>query len=240
VQWAESQVSVGDADVHNVSVVVRDGVRISGRVELVGASPKPVRIPALYIERANGRRSVNLGLTLVTVDPQLQFESQGNIPGKYLLQVPFAPAGWYFKSALLQGRDVSEMPIDLVGADVTGIVVTFTDKPATVLSGTVTTPSGAPDTGAVVLVFPVEPARWVDVGGTPRRFALTSADRHGAFSVTNLPPGEYLVAGIQNAAEVLWRDPAVLASLSGAATKVTLRDSQSAAVNIRSSQIPKR
>ena len=118
VQWAESQVSVGSTDVRNVSVVVRDGVRIGGRVEFVGALPKP-RAPSLYVERANGRRSVNLGLTLVTVDPQLQFESQGNIPGKYLLQAPFAPAGWFFKSAMLQGRDVSEMPIDLVGADVT-------------------------------------------------------------------------------------------------------------------------
>ena len=91
-----------------------------------------------------------------------------------------------------------------------------------------------------MLVFPVESARWVDVGGAPRRFALTSADRHGSFSVTNLPPGDYLVAGIQSTAEVLWRDPAVLASLSPTATKVTLRDSQSATVNIRSSQIPKR
>jgi hypothetical protein len=237
VQWAESPVSVGDEDVRNVSVVVRGGLRVAGRLEFVGATPKPARAPTLFVDRIDGRRSVNSGLSLVEVDTRLQFESQGHRPGKYVLQVPNPPQGWFFRSAMLEGRDVSEVPIELMDADVSGIVVTFADTPSSVVSGTVTNAAGAPDSASVVVVFPSAPGHWVDGGLTPRRFAQSATDRNGVFTVTNLPAGDYMVAALQNPSELLWQDPAMLAKLAQTAAKVIVRDGDSASVSIRSTRV---
>ena len=67
---------------------------------------------------------------------------------------------------------------------------------STTLSGTVTDRSGAPIEDAVVLVFPAEREQWTDYGPAPARIRALNINNIGAFTVTGLPAGDYLVAAL--------------------------------------------
>src|SRR6185436_18710169 len=93
--------------------------------------------------------------------------------GKYLVR-PYERAGWVVESITAGGRDITDRVLDLQ-ADMTSLVVTFTDKLSPV-SGTVRDARGDPSATAVVLAFPIEPQRWTGYGASPRNLksALTA------------------------------------------------------------------
>jgi hypothetical protein len=125
--------------------------------------------------------------------------------------------GWTVESAMYQGRDIADVPIDVSGGDIAGIVVTLTDRPAEIV-GTVRNATGA-DVDASVLVFPTEPALWT---GTlnPRRMRSVRASKTGSYSVKGLPPGSYYVIAVPDEEASDWTDPRSLENLSRAATLV--------------------
>ena len=104
-------------------------------------------------------------------------------PGRYFIRPAASPAGWRLKSAIYDGRDVSETPLDL-RADVNGLVVTLTDQ-LNGIRGVVRLPQGQPDAGAIVIAFPTDIHAWTDFGPSPRR--VRSAWTGGS--------GEYLDRG---------------------------------------------
>jgi hypothetical protein len=80
-------------------------------------------------------------------------------------------------------------PLNLTDRDIRDIVVKFSDKPATTLSGIVASPAdGKTTTPPVVCDLSGGGAAWLNNGRTPRRFAQVTADWNGAFTITNLPP----------------------------------------------------
>lgn len=52
--------------------------------------------------------------------------------GRYIVRFSSQPAPWTLKSAMLNGRDIADVPVTLDAADLSGLVVTFTDRPATI------------------------------------------------------------------------------------------------------------
>lgn len=220
-QWADSKISVGDTDVRGVSVTLHELPRVSGRIEFDGTAPKPARAPTPTIERTDGRRPGRFGMFLTRTDQQNQFTTEGQLPGSYLVQT-YALEGWYFRSAMLNGRDVSDVPFDVADADVTGIVVTFSDKPATIVSGTVSDRNGVALASAVVVAFPADPKRWSGNGWSSRRFAAAISTRTGTFSMVNLPSGDYVIAALHDIEPLRWQDPAVLTKLAVSGSKISL------------------
>jgi hypothetical protein len=160
------------------------------------------------------------------------FKTYGVAAGRYVVRVSGVPQGWTLRSVTVEGRDVSETPIDLRTTDVANAVVTFTDRPTT-LTGSARSASGNADADAVVVVFPADSAGWSDYGANSRRIRSTHAGRNGAYTFTGLPPGEYHVAAIHDETISQWQDPRALEDLARSGSLVRLAEGDSRTQDVK-------
>ncbi len=124
------------------------------------------------------------------------------------------------------------MPLEIRGSDIADVVVTFADRLAQ-LSGTVRAAGETDLTEISVLLFPANYRAWVENSMNPRRARTARASRAGAYTITNVPAGEYLVAAIDRTNEGDLQDPAFVEALARVATRVTVGvDAQSLDLNM--------
>ncbi len=233
--WATQSIAVGATDIADLAVTMRSGFRISGRAEFSGSHAQPApdvlrRMTATF-DPADARPLVSTTIGRGQFDERGQLSSYQLPPGRYYVRINNLPAGWVLKSAMWNGRDVSNVPLP-VDADVSGLVVTFTDRSST-FSGQVQTATGASDLSATVLVFPAEPAAWTDYGSLPRRLMAIRVDRNGHFQTPNLPAGNYQLIAIPDESSANWQDPKVLQTLARQATSITLGDGESRSASLK-------
>jgi hypothetical protein len=146
-------------------------------------------------------------------------------PGKYFIRVPFTIGSWTLRSAMLGGRDLADVPLEIDDNDVGGVVLTFTDRPAEI-SGTVRNAQGQLEPHASVVIFPPDASSWVDFGSAPRRLRTERAGADGRFALSGLPAGTYSVAAVRGDVAGDWQSPAFLQELSRSAIKVTVGDAE--------------
>ena len=131
-------------------------------------------------------------------------------------------ANWTFKSAMFDGHDVSDEGLEIGAEDISGIVITFSDR-TTELSGTVPRREGALDKSAGVIIMPADSQSWKQGVMNARRLRNVRTTTTGGFSLTGLPPGQYLVAAVNDDALGEWQDPKVLEKIAAVAVKVDAR-----------------
>jgi hypothetical protein len=230
--YANTGIVVGDRDLNGVVVLLQRGGRLSGRVEFDGSHDRPDATTLSRIPVSLDR--VDLSTPMVglpgtygpppgRVEANGTFKTYGQAPGRYLVRVGGVPGGWTLKSVTAEGRDISDGPFELGTSDIGNVVITYTDRP-TKLSGVARTKDGNPDTEALIVVFPSDPAGWTDFGVNPRRIRSTRPTSNGTYTFTALPAGEYYVAAILEGAVSSWQDPQVLADLARTATPVRLAE----------------
>lgn len=232
--WTQTPVSVGDRDVTDLLVMMNPGVRLHGRVVFEGAAQQPagdaLRAIRVSLEPADGRMVWYPTSYQAQIDAAGEFYSSGLTAGRYLVRVDTPPPGWTLKSAMVGGRDVSDVPVVLDDSDVQGLVLTFTDTPS-VVRGTVRDAQGAPDDDAAVVVFPKQ-GPWTNLGSRPRRVRLIRPGRAGTFSIAGLPPGTYAVVAVSDAEVTHWQDPAFLSAMARVASEVTVVDKNSVTIDL--------
>jgi hypothetical protein len=230
--WARRQVSVGDRDVSGLRVDLVAGVRVSGEIVFEGGSPPfpPSRFE-LAIEAMDQWQQFTP--TVAVPGEDWKFYSPQVPQGRYLVTVP-APAGWFVKSAMMNGRDIADGPVDLT-EDATKVIVTLTNRGARV-SGTVRDRDGRPDPGSGVVVFPADPRLWVDYTAYPRRIKDGGANRDGSFSFGDLPSGDYLIIAAPRPA-LDWSTPKLLERLAAVATRITLGEAEQRTLDLRTAQL---
>jgi hypothetical protein len=231
--WARVPLSVGEQGLDNVVVSLQRGSRVSGRVEFSGTTspPPPNRLPQIRVDMspADGSGAEIMGVlghntpVIGRVATDGTFRTYGLPAGKYVAIVDAIP-GWFVRSVMLQGRDISSSPLELRDADLDGVVITLTDRPATV-TGTVRNGQGVADMTATVLIFPTERTAWVDLGWRPRRVQSTRAGLDSAFTFADVAAGEYFVVAIPDERTANWRDAKFLESLVPSATRIRVDDS---------------
>jgi hypothetical protein len=230
--WADTPAVVTNRDV-DVPLQLREGVRIHGRVEFDGATPPPaleiLNRRALILERADGEYADLRGLYL----PDGRFTTMQIPPGRYLV-APFAPQGWHLKSVLAGGRDVADVPLEVRSADVSDLVITFTDRPSR-LTGRVIFDRPDQPQRAWVTIFPVDRALWTDHGRSPRTISTIWTGVSGEY-VAELPAGRYFVIATEEALGDV-RTPAVFHTLAAWASTVTLTDRSTTTANVRVQRI---
>ena len=152
------------------------------------------------------------------------------------MQSGIPPPGWTFTSAIDQGRDLSEVPLDSESADISGVVVTFTDRP-TELSGTVQTSSGV-DPSTTVIVFPSDHTAWTSSGTVNRRRVRgTRTGATGSYKLTGLPAGTHYIAAVPEESAAELPDSKFLETLSATAARVTLDDGERKTQNVRTTRV---
>jgi hypothetical protein len=220
-------------DVDGLTAILQRSIRVSGRFEFEGAG-----------ERPSGERLAQIAVVVEPIDgpavalaptPTLhenrstgQFNTVGYPAGQYFVRVAGSPQGWMFKSAVADGVDVSETPLDL-RRDVRGLVITFTDR-WTGIGGTV---AGSGADSALVLVFPTDAQAWSNYGSNPRRLRSTAANARGEFGLSSLPQGDYYVVAIPEEQSADWRDARTLEALARGATQVTIGEGDQKRIALR-------
>jgi hypothetical protein len=233
--WTAMPMTVSSTDVDGVVVDLRQMLRISGRVEFQGGNAPQLTAPG----------GMGMGVTLESLDgpfgPGLgggtggagatwdggTFTLFGYTGGRYLVRVGNSPSGWMFKSATLEGRDVSEIPFEFQ-RDVADLVITFTDRWSGV-SGSV---QGGGSDSASVLVFPIDAQSWTNYGSNPRRLKSARANAQGRFGISSLPPGDYYAVAIPEEQSADWRDPKMLEELARIATRISIAEGEHKTIDL--------
>jgi hypothetical protein len=148
------------------------------------------------------------------------------------VHVTSAPPGWSARSVTIDGREAGETPVGLI-AGLNTVVISFTDR-ATRILGLVRDARGLAAPGATIIVMPAGAS---DGALNPMRTREVRASSVGLYDVTGLPPGEYFIIAIDDAAAGGWQDPGKLAALRSAAQRITLRPDEQKGIELRVSPI---
>jgi hypothetical protein len=206
------------------TITLQSGVSVSGRLVFNGDSIKPPADLAKVRVALNAVRTK--APTLVTT-PSINTEADGTFtftgvtPGRYRISGN-APGGWQYRSANVQGRDSADFPLEVATSDVRDVEVVFSDRP-TEISGDLLDATGHPASDYVIIVFPADKSMR---GPQSRRTVSARPATDGHFRVQNLPPGEYLIAAVNDVEQGQWFDPSFLAQLEPSARRVTLADGE--------------
>ncbi len=237
--WASEPLSVGDEDVRDVRVTLRPSGFASGSVVFSGNTTTPAPTVArsfvIELDRADGRLVALRDNKEVEINAQGEFKSIGLPPGRYFVRA--APQqGWSLQSAMIGGRDVSVLPLDLGLEPILGIRVTFTDHPHE-LSGVVRDTAGKIDADAAVAIFPTDRRMWTDYGAHPRGVVNVRVDRSGRYVVNNLPAGDYFVVAVEASVMSDWQSPALFDALSVIAQRVHVGDAERRMVDLTTRRV---
>jgi hypothetical protein len=235
--WGTQDVNVTGEDVTGVTIALGPSASISGKVIFDSTSsaapdPRQVRISL---------RPLSLGALPVMADAGGTFTFPSVDPGRYSINAtiaaavpargapppapaPAVPPTWFLKSAMLDGKDVADIALELAAhQQLTGIVITFTDR-ATDLSGTLLDASGRPAPGYYVVVFSQDESMWAQ--GSRRLPAPVRAATDGKYRFTGLPPGTYYLAALTNVDQNDLADATFLEQIAASAIVVTLADGE--------------
>jgi len=240
-QFASIDLTVDGIDFAGLVLTLRPALSITGRVVFEASTLKPpenlqtLRI-AMAALGASGTPTLINGTPIggnpppsTAVAADGTFQLTGIMPGTY--SISSSAAGWWLRSIIVSGRDVLDdlLQVDGSSTDITGAVVTFSDRRSE-LQGTLTTASGQPASEFVVVVYPADRELW---RSGARRIKSVRPGSDGAFSVTDLPAGEYLVAAITDAEPNEWQQASFLEQLVTASVKITIAEGQKLRQDLR-------
>jgi hypothetical protein len=224
--WANETVTVNETDVKDLLIAARRAPIFSGRIQMIGDRALPPSGFELIVQAIDPGpfRVVNPRL-----DREQRFATQ-LAPGRYMVAA-YAPPETWCTSVAVAGRVASDEPIEVRDENV-AIVITCGGEP-TRLTGMIRDGRGEIDPRANAVAFPVDRRYWSGATIRPLRLASARAAASGAFALVNLPPGEYFVAAISDAASASWKDPKVLDALARSGTRVALSSGQTQTIQLQ-------
>jgi hypothetical protein len=234
--WSVGDLTV-DGDMTGLVLQLAPGVRLSGTIafEHTVLTP-PTDMSAIEVSlNAIGSYLGTASTSRPRVEPNGDFAFSGIVPWSYTLDArpPSAATGarWTLKSAVLNDRDLADGAFELQAGvdDLTGLVVTFTDRAASI-SGRLVDPGGQPVTRYSIVVATTDRSLWLP---NARRIRAVQPATDGSFTVSGLPAGEYAIAAAEDVEAADLADPAFLEQLLAAAFKVTLADGEQKRQDLR-------
>jgi len=210
----------------NVALSPTPGVQLGGAITFEAAGSPPstgfqgfrvTPVPVGAIAALPGGRGGRAG----DIGQNGQFAINDVMPGFYSIRAG-APRGWTMKAVYLDGREVTDAPIEVKSENVTGLNVIFTDRISS-LGGSVRDTRGNPIGDVAVIAFPADERLW---SPQSRQIMTARTDRLGAYTLASIPPGEYLVVAVDDVEPGEWFDPVFLDQIRGHATKVRIEEGQ--------------
>jgi carboxypeptidase family protein len=222
--WAEMPMSIGDADVDNLVVMLAAGTPLTGRV-IVEDPDESYRPGQAFIALiADPRNYLD--------DRQVRMQSDGSVssrvrPGAYRILANVNQRNRPFKTAIVNGQEIGDGPL-IVGNDpIRDVQFVFGNFDA-VLQGSVTESDGTPSPDATVIAIPANRDTWFRLETSGR--AKIARTRTGAYRLDNLAPGDYYVVALHDFLGFPSAQHA--AELATIATRATVRTGEPVTVNL--------
>ena len=217
-RWARQTVTVGNADIQGLTVTLRPGVVLRGRVDFD-------TLPVPSAEAIADLQGTVLAAGLVATSGKLEIAGNGTfassplMPGRYTIRLSNLPDGWTHGAIDVRGRDHSDAPFDAAG-DTADIVLRLYKRPA-IVAGTVRAEgmSGALPPAAVML-WPADRAAWGASEWSLKTIKVRV--RGGRYEAPNLAPGDYLIRAVDDADLSGWPAAHVVERLAVGAEPITL------------------
>jgi hypothetical protein len=226
-----TSIVVAGANIDNVSIALATPARATGRIEADLAGPPQFRAAQVRVSAvaADDAPMPFGGGGSGTVADDYSFDVRG-MAGPSYLRVN-APSGWYLKRILLDGQDVTDVPLAFEpGSQVAGLRVVLTQLAATV-SGSVRDDRGAAVLDATVVIFPDDDALW-----RPQSRFIRSArpDTSGRFEIGGLPVSPaYRIIAVQGLEDGQAADPEFLATVRDRAERLSVNDGEAKNLDLR-------
>jgi hypothetical protein len=233
--WANELISVGEGGVRDLVISLEQTAAITGRLELVGGAPAPT-------EQMFGRTTVLLApvvsLSAIPtpvgpVSADKSFRVTGAMPGKYIVQSGTLPGYPTLKSVTLGGADITDLPLEVSGRNLTDLVLTYGDTPLGSLAITVPQRVGQPSGDEAVLIFPADRKYWSEPSAARRRFRTAALSTKGTATASDIPAGEYFVVLVTGPDAFDWQEAPRLDTLSRTAQRIGLTDGEKKTIEVR-------
>lgn len=232
-EWAMTEIAVNGDDIEGLSLTLQPGLRVTGRIVFEGTSeiPPNLSVARVTIVPVTGTaRTVNVIPVPAKADGTIEITNL--LPGSYQvgLSLPTEVAErWWLRSAMSSGRDALDMPLDLAAGASPDVVFTLSDRRPS-LSGIVHDADERPTTDATVLAFSADRAHW---RRESRRVRTARPATDGRYEVTDIPPGEYLVAAVRRMQPDAPHQPAFLERLVAGAVRVVIGEGEQKRQTVR-------
>jgi len=229
--FAVHTLSVSGIDLEDLVIALSAGATVSGSVAFDSSTAEPpgdltrfrITMPALDPIPFGGNQ-------ISRADAEGAFVLTGVPPGRRAIRVQNAPAPWSLKSVMLDGRDVTDEPIEVrPGQTISLMQVVLTDRVAT-LAGRATTDRDEPAYGYTVLLFSTDATTWRPQS---RTIMATQPDQTGAYQFRGMPPGAYFLVAVDDVEQGEWFDSGFLDEMRPGAIRVTISDGATGAQDLK-------
>ena len=174
-------ISVGSRDLTGVVVELRPGIELGGNVIVEGTPPSVW--PQITLTPMEG---LDYPTEFAMIDGNGRFTETGLEPALYSLNIGSVSRPMFLKAVRFNGREIGNEPIDLASAQKGSLEIVISDRGSS-LTGVVNDAEGPVGPGIIVV------AHHRTLGRINR---VTQTDESGRFSLTGLPPGEYLLTAM--------------------------------------------
>jgi hypothetical protein len=221
--WASTVVTVGEnTEPISVELALREGAFVTGRITPAPDSSSTGRLlrnAEVYLSRIGGEIGRNPRPSRVDADGT--FSVGPLVPGRYVVVVSSLERGWMVSAMMSGGRDISGTALNVGAGGRDDLNLVLTDRP-NVLEVSLDA-SWADPFGAVVLLLPVDRARWTDAAVDAQRFQQCSVRRNAKCVFKNVPAGDYYVAPL-DADELApnWRTATAMGEIAGKSRRVSI------------------
>jgi protocatechuate 3,4-dioxygenase beta subunit len=223
-------VSVSGQDVTGVTVALSNGGTIAGWVTFESANNMRADLNQLRLSTIPPAALPFIGSETARLQPDGTFTIANVAAGSHLLRLNNPPKGWVLKGIFLNGRDVSDQPIDVrVGQTTGGLQVVLTDR-VTSVTGIVADSASQPVADCYVVLFGTDVGAW-----RPRSRLVqgTRPDEDGTYRFTGVPPGDYYLAVVGDIEPGSWYDPLLLGEWSKTAARVSVEEGDAKTVGLK-------
>jgi hypothetical protein len=207
-----ASVDVSESDVEDVTIEVRQGFTLRGRVLSESRSEFGADTTGLTVE-LRSRDGVSGSVPAQPVSPDGHFALSPVTPGDYAVLVRKlaasshgAGSGLYARSVRLGPEDVLNNGLHVEGPFDDTLEIVLASDGGTLEGRTVDT-QGASRASTTVALIPEEAQR-----GRTDLFHTTTSDANGRFFLTGIPPGNYRLYAWEHVEPGAWFDPQFLKS----------------------------
>jgi protocatechuate 3,4-dioxygenase beta subunit len=229
-QTATMPIVASGSDVEGIVIAADPGAFVSGTVQSDDGTPLPTGTRRVFVNPVGptAMGSAPPGAVEGVIGDDGAFSRQAP-SGRVTITVLPMPPGWAIKSVDIRGENYAGRRFDLPRASrLEGVRIVLTNRFPT-LAGTLTDERGAPSEGTVIL-FPQDESAWEDGAGAIRS---TRPDQSGQYRFAAVRPGDYYLVAVEAVPSWQVNDPEFLATLTGHAVRLTMREGQHPTQNLQ-------